>query len=97
MGISELGVADVGEAVAEVVIPSVTELRHPDEGLGVFSFFGDDDRYHVTSVHVDSADGHDLLAVPRRQVANKHGDQIVQLIDLKLEPVDSLRSGVESR
>ena len=83
MGILELSVADVGEAVAKVVIPSMTELGHPDEGLRVFNLFGDDLRHHVAGVHVNGADGHNFLAVSRRQVADQHVDQVIQLIDLK--------------
>ena len=38
----------------------------------------------VTRVHVDGADGHDLLAVALAEVAQQHGDERVELCDLLL-------------
>ena len=35
MGVSKLGITDIGEAVADGVIPTMAQLRHPDEGLSV--------------------------------------------------------------
>ena len=83
MRVGELGVADVGEAVAHVVVPAVAELRDPDEGLRVVHLLEDDELHYVARVHVDGADGHDLLAVTSRQVADQHDDQVVQLDHLK--------------
>lgn len=36
-------------------------------------------------MHVDGADGHDLLTVPGSQVSDQHRDQCVQLVDLSRE------------
>ena len=72
--VPELRVADVGEAVADAVVPAVPELAEPQEGLRVLHFllnqFGD----HVSGVHVDGTDGHDLLTVAFWQLANQHAD-----------------------
>ena len=38
-------------------------------------------------MHVDGADGHDLLAVALRQFAHQHDDQVIELLDLFLEVV----------
>ena len=85
MRVSELGVADVGEAVPLRVVPAVTQLRQPQERLGAVHLLCDHLGHHVTGVHVDGADRHDLLTVSRRQVSQQHGDQIVQLGDLQQE------------
>ena len=38
--------------------------------------------HHITSVHVNGAQGHDLLPVPAGQLSQKQVDQGVQLGDL---------------
>lgn len=38
--------------------------------------------HHITSVHVNSADGHDFLPVPWGQISKQHVDEWVQLCDL---------------
>lgn len=44
----------------------------------------DDLGHHIPGVDVDGADGHDLLTVPWRELANKQGDECIELAHLLL-------------
>ena len=78
----ELRVADVGVALALVLVPPVAQLTEPLERQRAVNLLqhqrGDD----VAGVHVDGADGHDLLPVALVQFADEQVDQGVQLQDL---------------
>jgi len=80
--VSELRVADVGEAVLLLVIPAVSQLRQPRERLRVLDLLRDQLADHVAVVNLDRADGHDLLSIARRQFADQQHDECVQLRDL---------------
>ena len=67
--ILELGIADVGKTVLLGLIPAVPQLAEPGEGLGILSLLLDQLAHHVTSVHIDGTDGHDLLTVATGEVA----------------------------
>ena len=74
MPVSELGIADVGEAVGLLVVPPVPELRLPHEGQRALDLVGDELADDVSRVDVDGADGHDLLAVALGQGPEQQGD-----------------------
>ena len=59
-------------------------LTLPAEGELGLDLLSDHLADHVPAVHVDSADGHHLLAVPLGQVPQQQGDQVVQLTNLLL-------------
>ena len=59
-------------------------LTLPAEGELGLNLLSDHLADHVPAVHVDSADGHHLLAVPLGQVPQQQGDQVVQLTNLLL-------------
>jgi len=61
--VSELCVTDVGVTVHPVVVPPVSQLRLPHEGERALDLAGDHLAHDVAGVHVDGADGHDLLSV----------------------------------
>ena len=82
--VPELGVADVGIAIPVAVVPTVPELGLPHEGQSRLDFVGDEFSNHVPGVHVDGANGHDLLPVPFGERTEKKGDQIVELSNLFL-------------
>ena len=84
MPVPELGVANVGIAIPIPVVPTVPELGLPHEGQSRLDFVGDEFSNHVSGVHVDGANGHDLLPVPFGERAKKKGDQIVELSNLFL-------------
>ena len=60
------------------------ELRLPHEGEHRLDLAGDELAHDVPRVHVDGADGHDLLPVALGQRAQQQRDQVVQLRDLLL-------------
>ena len=60
------------------------ELRLPHEGQHRLDLAGDELAHDVPRVHVDRADGHDLLPVALGQRAQEQRDQVVQLRDLLL-------------
>lgn len=47
----------------------MSELAEPGEGLSVVDLLVDELGHHVSGVHVDGADSHDLLPVAAREVA----------------------------
>ena len=59
-------------------------LTLPAEGELGLNLLSDHLADHIAAVHVDSADGHHLLAVPLGQVPQQQGDQVVQLTNLLL-------------
>ena len=40
--------------------------------------------HHVTSMHINGTDGHDVLTVSLGEVTQQHGDEVVELLDLLL-------------
>jgi len=77
--VSELGVADVGETVVLLVVPAMSQLRQPRERLRVLDLLRDQLADDVAVVHLDRADGHNLLSVAGRQLADQQHDHRVQL------------------
>ena len=82
MRVAELRVADVGEAVVDQLVPAVAQLREPEERLRAVDLLGDQFADDVARVHVDRADGHDLLAVAAAQLADEQVDEGGELADL---------------
>jgi len=95
--VSELCVADVGEAVLLLVIPAVSQLRQPRERLRVLHLLRDQLADHVAVVNLDRADGHDLLSIAGRQFADQQHDQGVQLRYLSTTTTTSTRSVLTAR
>lgn len=79
VGILELSVADVCEAVFGFVVPSVSQLTEPLEGLGIIYLHSYHLGHHISGVDVDGTDGHDLLSISLAQVTHQEADQGVQL------------------
>lgn len=80
--VAELSVTNVGIAVLVVVVPPVSELRQPGEGLRAVHLGGNQFAHHVTSMHINGTDGHDLLSISRGQLTQQQSNQVVQLLHL---------------
>ena len=81
--ILELSVTDVSKAVLLSLVPAMPQLAQPGEGLGILDLLGYQLGYHITGVHVDGADCHNLLPVSLAEVTKQQSDQCVQLGHLK--------------
>ena len=71
MLVAELGVADIGKAVLLLVVPPMSELREPSEGLCILDLLRDQLPDHVSIVNLDRTDRHDLLSLARRQFSDE--------------------------
>ena len=74
MPVSELGIADVGEAIGLGVVPTVPQLWLPHEGQRALDLVGDELADNVSGVDINGADGHDLLTISLGQGAEQKGD-----------------------
>jgi hypothetical protein len=80
--VRNLGVADVDLAVLGLLIDQVPQLALPLEAGAALHTLVDEALDHVTRVHVDGAQGDELLAVQLAQVAVDELDQPNQLLHL---------------
>lgn len=80
--VQDLRIANVGEAVLDLVVPAMAELRQPHEGLRAVHLLQNHLGHHITCVDVNGAHGHDLLTVAFRQIPDQPVDERVQLLDL---------------
>ena len=60
------------------------ELALPHECQDALDLGRDELAHDVPGVHVDGADGHDLLPVALGEAAQEEGDEVVELRDLLL-------------
>ena len=60
----------------------VSELREPKEGLCIIHLLGDELLNYISSMDINSTDGHDLLSITFGQVSKKMGDEGIELRDL---------------
>ncbi len=93
IGILELCITDIGKAILLLFIPSVSQLTQPLEGLRVIDLLVDQGGHNVTGVHVDGANGHDLLTVTFAEFTDQHVDESIELMDLLIYYIEKKKTG----
>ena len=62
----------------------MSQLTEPEEGLCIIHFLCNHLCHHISSMHINGADGHDPLSVCLREVTQQQVDECVELLDLLL-------------
>ena len=80
--IFELSVTDISKAVFLCLVPAMSQLAQPGEGLSILNLLSYQFSYHITSMHINGTYCHDLLSVSLTEITKQQCDQSVQLSHL---------------
>mmetsp|Transcript_10755 Transcript_10755/g.40253 ORF Transcript_10755/g.40253 Transcript_10755/m.40253 type:complete len:247 (+) Transcript_10755:7941-8681(+) len=82
ISVSELSITNVDEAVFFVFVPSLSQLRLPQEGLVVGHILRDESLNNISGVHINGDEIHNLHTKLLVQISLYSLNQMIQLIHL---------------